>query len=190
MSIENVVNQALDQIGYPRHIGSIFDGTPAARVALDLWGQTRDSLLYTLQPEWAKKDEKLILSKEAPNIQGGTAQYDLTPWSSIYPPLPWLYEYTAPTDCIKPLHIKTTPLFLPVWQPRAYIFRHISTSTTETILTNAPDAILTYIHRLLDPDDWEFDFKDAMIQLLARKMQAEFAKGTQPKEAKDADAAD
>ena len=35
MTIESIVNQALDRIGYKRHLGNIWDGSPAARIALD-----------------------------------------------------------------------------------------------------------------------------------------------------------
>lgn len=178
MTIETVVNNALDQIGYSRHIGSIREGSPTARVALDLWAQTRDSLLRRLEPDWARKDGKLVQSKAAPNVSGSTAQYDLIPWSSTYPPLPWLYEYASPTDCVKPLQVKPSVLTLPIWRPRAIPFRHII-DTVDVILTNEPNAILTYIWRVTDTDLWEADFTDGMIQLLAQKMQAEFAKRPQ-----------
>lgn len=185
MSVESVVNQALDQIGYGRHIGSIMEGTLPARVALDLWAQTRDSLLNKLEPNWARRDAKLVVFKQAPNISGGTAEYDvLTPWSDTYPPLPWLYEYAVPTDCIKPLQIKTQVLFLPIWRPRAQLYRYVITDVGESILANTPDAILTYIYKVLNPDSWYDDFRDMMIQLLAQKMQAEFAKG-QPMKAEE-----
>lgn len=185
MSIESIVNNALDQIGYSRRIGSIYEGTPAARAALDLWAQTRDSLLYTQEPHWAKKDAPLVLAKIAPNIQGSTAQYDLIPWSNIYPPLPWLYEYSLPLDNLKPLQIKPQAAFLPVWRPRAQSFRHTILDTgQEVLLTNTPDAILTYIYKVFDPDLWHQDFQDAVIQTLAQKMQVEF--GKQPVQAKGA----
>lgn len=175
MTIETIVNNALDQMGYSRHIGSIYEGTPTARVALDLWGQTRDSLLNRMEPDWARKDAKLVQNKVAPAVSGSTAQYDLIPWSNIYPPLPWLYEYLSPSDCVKPLQVKPSVLTLPIWKPRAIPFRHVI-DTVETILTNEPNAILIYTARVLDPDLWQNDFTDMMIQLLAQKMQAEFAK--------------
>ena len=176
MSIESIVNNALDEIGYSRHIGNIMEGSAAARVALDLWGQTRDTLLFTLEPHWARKDEKLILLKQAPDIQGSTAQYDLIPWSDAYPPLPWLYEYSLPDDNIKPLQIKAPMAFLPQWRPRAQTFRYVVVASSETLLTNTADAILTYIYKVLDPDMWHQDFQDAMISALGKKMMNEFGK--------------
>ena len=180
MSIESIVNNALDEIGYSRHIGNIMEGSTAARVALDLWGQTRDSLLFQAEPHWARKDAPLTLLKQAPDIQGSTAQYDLIPWSDIYPPLPWLYEYALPDDNLKPLQIKPQLAFLPAWRPRAQPFRHVVVGSSETLLTNTPGAILTYIYKVLDPDQWHQDFQDAVIHTLAKKMQAEFAKSPMP----------
>ena len=191
MEIETLVNQALDQIGYTRHIGNIQDGSPAARIALNLWGQTRDELLYSLEPDWARKDAALVVFKQAPNIVGGTANYDVTPWDSTYPPLPWLYEYTMPSDIIKPLQIKTTPMFLPVWRPRPNTYRYLvdfSLTSVETILCNTPGAILTYIYKVLDPDNWDADFRTAIVQVIARKMAAPLGKQA-PKEADDGNAA-
>ena len=66
MSIESIVNQALDRIGYKRHIGNIWDGTVAARVALDAWAETRDALLVRTKPEWARDDIALEVLKSAP----------------------------------------------------------------------------------------------------------------------------
>ena len=118
-TIENVVNQALDLIGYSDHIGHIYEGSKASVVALNTWGHTRDMLLMTAQPTWAKKDLVLTLLKTAPNIVNGMANY-LVPWDgAANPPIPWLYEYAYPSDCLLPLQIKLTPIYLPIWRPRA-----------------------------------------------------------------------
>lgn len=187
MSIETIVNNALDLIGYPRHIGNIFEGSAAARVALDYWAQTRDTLLQQAAPDWATKNAPLVLLKSAPNIQGTAADYAGNPWSpSTNPPLPWLYEYTAPADMIEPLQIKGQTIFLPEWRPRANSFRHVVTDT-ETILTNVPNAILVYIYRAIDVDLWQPDFQTLMIQTLAQRMAPEFGKNMPEKGGKDAD---
>lgn len=190
MSIENICNNALDEIGYERHIGNIYEGSRAARIALDIWAQTRDSLLYQLEPDWARKDARLVLAKSAPNIQGTTARYDVdTQWDNAYPPVPWLYEYTLPDDCLKPLQIKPDPGFLPVWRPRPQATRHVVNPDSETLLTNTPDAILIYIYRVLDPDRWHNDFQDAMIQVLAKKFSVELGKQQPQPRKQDADTA-
>lgn len=165
MSIEIVVNQALDLIGHARKIGNIYEGTPEARTALDFWVQTRDEAFLVLQPSWAKKDDTLLLQKTAP------VGYDSgTPWSSIYPPPPWKYEYSYPADCVVPLQVKSAPFMLPEWRPRYAPFREAYDNGILVLLTNEPDAMLVYIANDKDPDHWHADFVSAVIENLAKKM--------------------
>jgi hypothetical protein len=167
MSIEGICNQALDLIGYPRHIGNIYEGTKAARVALGAWGRTRDLLLKTTNPDWARKDGTLVLSKSAPNIVNGTASYNGA-WTNALPPIPWLYEYLWPDDCVEPLRVKSTPATVPIWRPRPTQVRQMIDTSTHTILTNEPNAILVYIFKVTDPDLWHEDFQTLMVEALAK----------------------
>src|SRR5579863_3833225 len=81
-SVEQVVNLALERIGYPKRIGSIYEGSLAAREALTIYAETRDQLLRLINPDFARKTEALALSGQAA-------------------PVPWLYSYVYPVDCIK-----------------------------------------------------------------------------------------
>lgn len=172
-SIESICNQALDVIGYSRHIGNIYEGTKAARIALNLWRQTRDSLLSATKPDWAKKDAPLLVLKSAPNINNGMADYIGIPWTDTYPPIPWLYEYEYPSDCLEPLQIKIVTGFLPIWRPRARPFRVNFDASMRTILTNESNAILIYIAQVLDPGDWHEEFQELMVMTLAKKFEPE-----------------
>lgn len=172
-TIEGICNQALDVIGYTRHIGNIYEGTKAARIALNLWKQTRDALLSSTAPDWAKIDAPLVLLKSAPGINNGMADYIGINWSSTYPPIPWLYEYQYPADCVNPLQIKSTPGFLPVWRPRIRPFRTNFESGMRSILTNEPNAILIYVTQVLDPNDWQEEFQELMVMTLAKKFEPE-----------------
>jgi hypothetical protein len=175
-TIEGICNQALDVIGYTRHIGNIYEGTKASRVALDIWSETRDALLQTMRPDWSRQDIRLTLRKAAPNIVNGMADYTGVPWvEATHPALPWLYEYVYPTNCIEPLQIKNDTLFLPVWRPQPKTFRVRSITGTMVILTNAVSAILVCVAKVTDPNLWHEEFIEAMIQILARKFEAELA---------------
>ncbi len=169
MSIESIVNQSLDRIGYKRHIGTIWDGSLAARVALNAWAETRDALLVRTQPEWAREDVALTVTKSAPEFG-----YDeQTPWEAgVYPDLPWLYEYTQPETCLVPLALKPRPHTVPVWRPRAMRFR-VKTGTDQTyvLLGNDPAPILTCIVHTHNPELWYEDFIELMIVTLAKKME-------------------
>lgn len=169
-TIEAICNQALDMVGEKRHIGNIQEGSAIARVALDAWGQTRTSLLAKVKPYWATKDIPLVLLKTAPK------DYFLTQWSNVFPPVPWLFEYTWPADAILPLQIKSTPNFIPVYRPRVSPFRQGFDTLlgTRTILTNEPNAILVYIGDVLDPNLWLDDFTDAMIEEMAKVFKPDY----------------
>lgn len=190
LTIEGVCNQALDLIGYPRHIGNIYEGSRAGRLALDSWGETRDLALSTTQPSWARADAPLTLLRSAPEFG-----YDAgTPWTSAYPPIPWLYEYDTPDDCIVPLALKPQ-LYLPIYRPRFIPFRSQNDAASDyTILTNINPAIMTYIKRVLDPNQWDLDFVELMVHGLAKRFQAGIGKAQaqpqpQQRERQDANAA-
>lgn len=185
MTIETICNQALDVIGYKRHIGSVWDGTKAARVALDAWAETRDALLTTVQPEWAKKDIGLTPSKTAPSDGYDT----VTVWTTTYPDIPWLYEYTAPADCLVPLTLKPRIHTIPAWRPRFLRFRAKMTSTNYVILGNVPDPVLTYIWRVTNVTLWHEDFVELMIEALSRKFARALIGAPPQQEKSDANAA-
>lgn len=191
MSIESICNESLDLIGYKRHITSIWDGSKAARIALNAWAETRDALLTKQQPRWAKRDDELALVRSAPQPWG----YAETAWNSTsYPDLPWLYEYELPDDCLVPLQLKPRLLTLPNWRPRPVSFRYKRNGVDGryTVLTNQADAILTCIYSVRNPAMWEMDFVEALVQILAKKFEAGL--GTRPpqrqqQEQQDANAA-
>lgn len=175
MSIESIVNQALDIAGYKRHIGSIWDGSRAARVALDMWAETRDALLVKLQPDWARQDAALSPIKTA-------ADYSSVVWTaSIHPDLPWLYEYGQPPTCLVPLQLK--PRALPEWRPRDMRFRIKSSGAAYTLLGNEPYPVLTCIVESPDPEGWYEDFTELMVETLAKKFQVALGHGAPRQEA-------
>ena len=76
-------------------IGTIWEGSPASRVALEVYGQTRDALLNNEDWPFARRAVGLALLKTAP--VGG---YAGLPWTNAYPPPQWIYEYAYPDACI------------------------------------------------------------------------------------------
>lgn len=168
-NIEAVCNAALDTIGYKRHIGSIFDGTPAARVALDVWGQTRDETLSAVRPDWARKDAVLVVKRAAP-----ADFYQSVAWDNTYPPFPYYFSYSYPADCLVPLQVKPRPFVAgPLYRPRAIAFREAMDALdgSTVILTNQPTAALVYIAQILDPSQWHDEFTALVVRSLAQKLQ-------------------
>lgn len=167
LTVEGLCNQALDMIGFKgRRIGSMYDGTPAARVALEVYSFTRDQLLNLEVPYWAQRSTQLTLVATAPDNYSGE-------WTPALPPLDYKYSYIFPNDCVQPLLILVTPVFRPIWRPRFIPFDVFSVSPdTRYIVTNAPNAVLVYTGQVNDPNLWQEDFTMKVIAALAQKFQA------------------
>lgn len=177
MRAEDVFNNALDLIHRPR-IFTFYDGTVESLIGADIFATTRDALLNQVQPDWSHKDATLTLLKSAPGIVNGAANY-VNPWDPAFnPPIPWLYEYAVPVDCLEPLQIKAMQVFLPVWKPRAQPFRlaYDPVTANQVVLTNTEEAMLVYVAQILNPDDWQADFRDMVIEALAKRMSVELAR--------------
>ena len=173
-SPEDIINDSLVRIGYRLRIGSIYEGSFAAKKALDIYGQTRDEILR--QNDWGFAERNVVLSllKTAPALPGGGYGYiPPTVWNPAQnPPLPYLFSYTYPSDCLKVRAIKRTPLFLPNVDPRPVIYK-ISNDTSgspamKILSCNIVNAELTYTGQVTDPTTWEADFAEALCAALAR----------------------
>lgn len=115
------------------------------------------------------------------------------PGTPPVPPLPWLYEYAYPSDCIQVRFVpglvqpttQTPPLttapnqnFLPMPQSPQFAVRFLVatdtnalTKTPQTvILTNLPQAQLVYTAYIDNPDLWDSSFREAMMYSLSAKL--------------------
>lgn len=171
----DVVNLALRRIGYRLRVGSLYDGSEAAKKALDIYGQTRDALLRAGDWGFAERNVPMNLLKSAP--PGGYTP-PLT-WTSAYPPLGWLFEYTYPTDCLRVRAVKGTSIFTPNFDPQPNVFSEENDNSfsppRKVILCNVPAAILVYTGQVTDPATWEADFVEALAAGLARRLAASLA---------------
>lgn len=90
--VSDVCNQALDAIGSEMVLGDIEDGTRPAQVLLRAYQQCLMQLLRSANWDFARKTAPMVLladaTKNTPNV--GTLV-----------PVPWVYEYEYPTDCMK-----------------------------------------------------------------------------------------
>jgi hypothetical protein len=162
----DAINVALVRIGWKGgDIGTLYEGSPAAQAALDIYGQTRDALLRQSDWDFAQRTVTLALLKSAP---AGGYNPTFSPWDpATNPPPPWLYEFGYPDDCIKVRSIKPVPIFVPNFDPLPNVFSIANddnyTPAREVILGNVPGAICTYTARVTDPTTWAPDFTDTLI---------------------------
>ncbi len=163
----DVVNAALAQIGYKNRVGSLFEGSRAAKNALDIYGQTRDQLLREGDWPFAQRDLVGNLIKSAP--PGG--YFPPIVWDNItYPPLPWLFEYSYPDDCIKVRTVKPQPILIPNFSPQPYLFAVANDNNQRVILSMVQNAVITYVGQITSPTDMPTDFVEAFISAMARRL--------------------
>lgn len=171
-AIEDVVNMALRDIGYPTPIGSIQEGSPASRVALELYGQTRDEALRMRDWDFARQ----TVSMGAPLKTAPAGGYGAGGWNSTYPPIPWILEYGYPVGCLEVLTLLPAPIFLPEYLPRVVLWEKYNDPTLNngaglpTIVTNLFNAQATITAQVYDPAQWkDAGFIKALVDALAQK---------------------
>ncbi len=166
-----IVNYALAKVGYKMRVGSLMDGSEAAKKALDVYGQTRDHLLYAGDWDFAERTVQGTLLKESP---AHPPSYIVKPWTPAYPALPWNYEYEYPADAIKIRSVKRLPAFFPNYDPRYNRFsvdNDIGFSPPrKVVLTNIPNAILVYTGQITDPAQWDGGFLEVFADALGKAL--------------------
>lgn len=174
---EMILNVALQRIKFPQRIGSIWEGSRASIAGLDCYGQTRDDLMRSQDWAFARRDAQLTLLKSAP----ADGYIPPTVWDpTTYPPLPWKYEYTYPSDALRIRSIRYPEIFLVNYDPKDNRFSVNNDDTpappVKTIVTNVgPTAYATYTGRLTNPATFDADFVEAFIEALARRLAMELA---------------
>ena len=164
-------NIALVRMGYSKgRIGTLYEGSHAAKQFLDIYGQTRDELLRSFDWGFARRDLSLTLLKSAP--VGG--YIPPTMWNpAVNPPISFLFEYAYPSDCLKERIVKSPALFGPNFDPQPYLFSVANddayTPPQRVILTNVPNAIMVYTGQVTDPTTWDVGFVESFAAALARR---------------------
>lgn len=159
----DILNLTLTRIGYkgPR-VGTLYEGSAAAMLALDIYAQTRDEMLRDGDWGFAERNVNMTLLKQAP--AGG--YFPPNQWDgTVNPPPPFLFEYAYPDDCLKVRSVKQAPLFVMNFDPQPVVFAvendKYFTPSRKVILCNVRDAQLVYTGQVTDPQLWETDFVEA-----------------------------
>jgi hypothetical protein len=171
ISPEDLCNQALRRIGYATPVGYLYEGSPAARVAVEVYGQTRDNLLRGADWDFARQAAGLTLLKTAP--VGGYGF--MNPWTSASPPPPWRYEYAYPAGALLVRSVRPTPIIMPEYDPQPHVFVLADDATVtpaKVILTNLANAQAVFTGQIIDPTQWNASFTEAFVDALAMLFQA------------------
>ena len=149
-SPEDVVNLTLARIGYPKRIGSIYDGSLPARLALSIYAQTRDALLRSGDWGFACKTAALVSSGQTP-------------------PPPWAYSYTYPTDALKIRDLILTSFDLLNPLPSRWVVQNDPVAG-KVIVTAVPYVDVVYTAKVTNPSYWESAFVEALAAALGRRL--------------------
>ena len=166
----DLVNLSLMRIGYKKPIGSLYEGSEAAKIALRIYAQTRDEYLRQTDLDFAERSVAMALLKQAP--PGGYIPPAV--WSNAYPALPYLFEYAYPNDCLKVRAIKPQAIFVMDFDPQPVAFTTANdvtfTPVQQVILCNVPSAIMVYTAQVTDLTAWDTDSVEAFAGALGRRL--------------------
>jgi hypothetical protein len=173
----DVVNQALDEIGVAP-VGALTDGTTAANAAARIYWVTLRGILSAAPWNFARKEIPMTLL-----ATGGTP----TPFNQPAPPIPWMYMYEWPVDCV---HFRYVPAgadlgFRQWWGPAPFLVHSYQLpndgtgwddieghdpDSTKVILCNVPSAHGIYTGLMQYPDAWDALFQKAFSLALAAQL--------------------
>lgn len=172
VSVEDLLNMALVRSNYTARIGSIYEGSAASRAGLEFYAQVRDNIFGSR--DWPFLRQQVSLG--APTKTAPPGGYPPgRPWDpTTDPPLPWVYEYDYPDNCIEIRSLRPTAVLIPEFTPMFTRFTTADDTATHTkvVLTNLylPMAVIT--GRVTNPNEWQDqNFSEALIDALAVQFQ-------------------
>lgn len=148
-----ICNYALAKVGYKLRIGTMDDGSEAAKKATDVYGQTRDAMHRESMWNFALKEVTAVAS-------GGA------------PPYPWAASFTYPDDCIQVRFVKPAPGYditnpiPPLWTVGK------DPVIGRVVWTNLTSATLIYTGQVIDPTQWDPLFLESFAIKLGNNLKA------------------
>ncbi len=140
-------NLALGYVGVAHEISSLDEDSTEAEQVKRFYATTRDQVLRDFPWPFARRYVALALVAEDPNDD-------------------WAYSYRYPTDCVRALRlvdghrIQTTRI---PWEVA-------SDDAGRLILTDQAEAVLRYIKRIEDPEQFDASFVEALAWRLGSKL--------------------
>ena len=180
----DIVNQVLSLIGTQSTVASLTENSTEAQHALIHYDPTRTDLLRKYRWGFARKQLALSVLK----AQLGTPENPSG--SSPQPPVPWIYEYGYPQDCLMARLILPLPPNLGTAQPlttgtpqgispiartphvrfAVAIDQDASGNNQKVILTNQQQAVLVYTADVNDPNLFDSLFQSALVGRLSARL--------------------
>ena len=145
-------NQALGQIGITRRIALPTEASVEAETCELYYDLLRRSVLSAAH--WPSCRGTFRLNKLAEKLDG-------TAWTNGDPQAGWLYAYALPADYIRARYLNGMDFF----ELSAYTAADFNQQNG--IVTNVPQAVLTYTRDNTNIESWEVPLRNAMVYALA-----------------------
>jgi len=166
-SVAQICNMALSHIGSDARVSTISppDGSVEAGHCATFYDLARTEMIEPGNWRFALKREALA---------------EITNESTV-----WLFAYTLPSDCLRPLRILTPSLGVTVFtQDEVEVLQDDGNSarfTVEgsTIFSNEEDAVLLYVQDITDTTKFTPSFTSALSYLLSSYLAGPIVKGNE-----------
>lgn len=187
----SLCNRALGAVGTRSSITSFVENSNEARAATNWYDACRKALLRMAPWNCAQNYNILTVFKAAPGTPENPGLNAPTTWNKTIPPPPWAYEYTYPSDCLRPLWIIPqfatgfasggvpittavtggTPSYWngPPVRFKVSIDQDQFGNDLRVILTNQSQAILAYLKDVQDSQIWDDQFVEAFVAVLSAR---------------------
>jgi hypothetical protein len=171
MDDATICNMALGEINARNTIAVIGEASKEGRQCAIYYAPCRDAVLQSIRWNFARKQIALALLAD---VGAGQAV-----------PVPWLYKYAYPSDCIQGRYIIPTFDAIPgsvAGQPSATVYmgppvkfvvsneKDSTGAQIKVILTNQTQAQFVYTLQVTDPELFDAQFTEALVMTLAAKL--------------------
>lgn len=170
-SLIQIANMALDVIGTRSSIASLTEGSAESNAISRHWDNALDAVLRAAHWNFARKQIALTL------LQDGTQGQPV--------PMPWLYEYAYPSDCVlfrqfmpciqvNPVNGVGTPSPVAAYGPPPRFLPGTDLDANgnpiEVLLTNQPQGVGIYTFRNTNTAMWDSLFVQAFCAYLGARV--------------------
>ena len=173
LSDAQICNLALDAAGTRATISSLQENSAEGRACARQYGPCLTAMLQAAHWNFARKQAALSVLKD------GT----VSPSQNV--PVPWLYEYAYPSDCVQARFVMpqfqnapstTEGIVVPQYWVGPPVRFIVSTdldsggNTIKCILTNMPQAVLVYTSLVTDTGLFDDQFVQALAFYIAHRI--------------------
>ena len=143
-------------LGHPGRVGNLYDGSLAAKKALDIYAETRDEVLRTKDWPFALRQVSGAATSPSTTVSG------------------WAHTWVYPTDCLRIRSVAPATIVSPDYDPQPVLWGIFNDQTqtppTKVITSQITPVTINYVGQITDMTTWEPLFVNALAQALSTKL--------------------